>query len=146
MMPERFMESSCLKCHHDVVELKPSEKFPDAPAPKLVQGYTTIREYGCFGCHEINGYDGPKKRVGPDLRVEPSFYAAADQLLADPGLKDLAANAVALAKQVSVHPEDDAARRELQVLVANDALAAERAKPNEKSYKLKRDSHRWRVC
>ena len=32
MWPKRFAESGCLKCHHDVVELEPSEQFPDPPA------------------------------------------------------------------------------------------------------------------
>ena len=41
MTPERFIESNCLKCHHEVVELEPSERFPDPPAPKLVAGYET---------------------------------------------------------------------------------------------------------
>ena len=41
MNPKRFAESSCLKCHHDVVELEPSERFPDPPAPKLMDGYDT---------------------------------------------------------------------------------------------------------
>ena len=38
MTPERFIESNCLKCHHEVVELEPSERFPEPPAPKLVAG------------------------------------------------------------------------------------------------------------
>ena len=31
MNPQRFAESSCLKCHHEVVELEKSERFPDPP-------------------------------------------------------------------------------------------------------------------
>ena len=58
MFPKRFVESGCLKCHHDVVDLEPSTKYPDPPAPKLIAGYETIRRYGCFGCHEINGFAG----------------------------------------------------------------------------------------
>ncbi|MBW3596503.1 MAG: hypothetical protein KY475_04415 [Planctomycetes bacterium] len=81
MQPERFAESTCLKCHHDVTELEPSEKFPEPPAPKVVQGHDLIAAYGCFGCHEINGFDGPNRRIGPDLRLEPNYYAAAQQLL-----------------------------------------------------------------
>src|SRR6185295_17478278 len=54
MRPERFIESGCLKCHQDVAELEPSERFPEPPAPKLMSGYNIIRQYGCFGCHEIN--------------------------------------------------------------------------------------------
>src|SRR5690606_10649722 len=66
------------------VDLEPSERFPEPPAPKVVHGYNLIRKYGCYGCHEINGYDGPDKRIGPDLRLEPNFFAAAQQLKADP--------------------------------------------------------------
>lgn len=79
--PQRFLESGCLKCHHNVTELEPSERFPDPPAPKVVHGHDIIRKYGCFGCHEINGFDGPTKRVGPDMRLEPVFYAVAEELL-----------------------------------------------------------------
>src|SRR5258705_625247 len=67
MTPERFIESNCLKCHHEVVELEPSERFPEPPAPKLVKGYELVRQYGCYGCHEINGFDRPTKRLGPGL-------------------------------------------------------------------------------
>ncbi len=88
MTPDRFVESNCLKCHHEVVELEPSERFPDPPAPKLVAGYELVRLYGCYGCHEINGFDGPNKRIGPDLRVEPNYYDVAAQILQDPGLTD----------------------------------------------------------
>lgn len=71
MYPRRFAESACLKCHHQVVDLEPSERFPDPPAPKLLAGYRLIRTYGCFGCHEIDGYSSTGRRVAPDLRVEP---------------------------------------------------------------------------
>ena len=80
MYAKRFTESTCLKCHHEVVELEPSEKYPVAPAPKVVHGYQLIRKYGCFGCHEVNGFDGPTKRVGPDLRLEPNYFAVAQEL------------------------------------------------------------------
>jgi cbb3-type cytochrome oxidase cytochrome c subunit len=80
MHAKRFTESTCLKCHHEVVELEPSEKFPTPPAPKVVHGYELIRKYGCFGCHEVNGFDGPAKRVGPDLRLEPNYFAVAQEL------------------------------------------------------------------
>ena len=84
MYPQRFVESGCLKCHHEVTELEPSERFVEAPAPKVMAGYHLIRQNGCFGCHEINGFDGPDTRIGPDLRTEPMYYAAAQQLLHDP--------------------------------------------------------------
>jgi len=80
MYAKRFAESSCLKCHHEIVELEPSERFPEPPAPQLMAGYNIVRRFGCFGCHEIVGYDGPDKRVGPDLRLEPNYFAAGLQL------------------------------------------------------------------
>ncbi len=80
MYAKRFTESTCLKCHHEVVELESSEKFPVAPAPRVAHGYQLIRKYGCFGCHEVNGFDGPAKRVGPDLRLEPNYFAVAQEL------------------------------------------------------------------
>jgi hypothetical protein len=83
MNPRRFAESACLKCHHEVVELEASDKFPEAPAPKVTHGFHLIRKYGCYGCHEINGFDGPTKRVGPDLRSEPNYFAVAQQVAAD---------------------------------------------------------------
>jgi cytochrome c2 len=68
MLPTRFGESSCLQCHHQVTDL-----YGDgakAEAPTLLKGYNLIREFGCYGCHEINGYKGGR-RVGPDMRLEP---------------------------------------------------------------------------
>ncbi len=86
MMPKRFSESMCLKCHHNVVELLPSERFPEPPAPKLMQGYNLVREYGCFGCHEIKGYESLTRTIGPDMRLEPAYAPAALALYADPAL------------------------------------------------------------
>ena len=119
MFPKRFAESGCLKCHHEVVDLEASRKFPDAPAPKLVSGYETIRRYGCFGCHEINGYAGTQ-RIGPDLRLEPNYFAAAAQLKVDPGLAKLAPDAPALAEEVATYPDHDTPRRRLHELVLED--------------------------
>jgi len=82
MYPDRFVESSCLKCHHNVVDLKSSPRFPDPPAPKVMAGYELITRVGCFGCHEIAGFDGPRS-IGPDLRAEPMYYAAAAALALD---------------------------------------------------------------
>lgn len=137
MNPQRFAESSCLKCHHDVTELEASERFPEPPAPKLMKGYHLIRKYGCFGCHEINGFDSPTKRVGPDLRLEPNFFAAAQQLKAK--AKPLAetvasadetkqaqfAELVSLATQLASHPDDSGARRSLRQLLETDAASKE---------------------
>ncbi len=122
MTPERFIESNCLKCHHEVVELEPSERFPEPPAPKLVHGYQLVREFGCYGCHEINGFDGPTKRTGPDLRTEPNFGEVAAQVLTDQGLNG---DERAWAQTVVAHPDDSAARNRLaQSIRADAALAA----------------------
>ena len=86
MHPKRFNEAGCLKCHHNVVELGVNPKF-GATAPKLVEGYNLVRQFGCFGCHEINGYDGAKP-IGPDMRLEPSaeeMIKLANDPTANPG-------------------------------------------------------------
>jgi cbb3-type cytochrome oxidase cytochrome c subunit len=82
MMPNRFEESQCIKCHHNVIELGVHPKF-GASAPKVYEGYQLIRTYGCFGCHEINGYKGTQP-IGPDLRLEPQTAEEAAKIAADP--------------------------------------------------------------
>lgn len=138
MYPKRFAEASCLKCHHEVVELEASEKFPDPPAPTLVHGYNVIRKYGCYGCHEVNGYDGPVRRVGPDMRLEPGYFAVAqamqkylptavaaateagseqaDKLIA---LKALSADV----DHVVHHPEDNLVRTRVRTSIEEDAAS-----------------------
>ncbi len=121
MTPARFIESNCLKCHHEVVELKPSERFPEPPAPKLVHGYELVREFGCYGCHEIPGYDGPTKRVGPDMRVEPNFAEVAQQIQSDPGLNDQERE---LAQTLAARPSAVDVRNELLKSIRADAALA----------------------
>lgn len=136
MFPNRFAESTCLKCHHDVLSLEPSERFPEPPAPKLVEGFQIVQEYGCFGCHEINGYDGPNKRIGPDLRAEPNYSAAAAQLLIDKALTDEERK---LAQRLIHSPENRADRQLLAEMIKSDQLPTEPgAKPRllPASYKL----------
>ena len=82
MLPNPFVESTCLKCHHQVVELGVSSAH-GASAPKVFEGYELIKEYGCYGCHPINGYDGTKP-IGPDLRLEPQTEEEALAIAADP--------------------------------------------------------------
>lgn len=67
MHPLRFVESSCLKCHHQVTDLIGQDNRNEAP--KLMRGYNLIKENGCFGCHEIAGRKAGKQ-IGPDLRLE----------------------------------------------------------------------------
>ena len=96
MLPQRFVESRCLQCHHEVTDLEPSDRYPDPPAPKLLAGYHLIRENGCFGCHEIRGYDAAGRRVGPDMRLKPDAVSAVVDgppgvmLKVGPSLRDVA--------------------------------------------------------
>ncbi len=61
MLPKRFIESSCLKCHSEVT---------DVPQAKQLQaGYQRIVRYGCTGCHTIGG----EGSFGPDLSDEPAI-------------------------------------------------------------------------
>jgi len=65
MLPARFQESSCLKCHHQVTDVP--------QAAKLQKGYDRIVKFGCTGCHTIGGAGsfGPDltdaRKVGPNL-------------------------------------------------------------------------------
>ena len=136
MRPERFEESSCLKCHHQVVDLEPSEKFPEPPAPKLVEGYHLIRQYGCYGCHEINGWAGPDKRIGPDMRLNPNYHEVAATIAADPGLAGLGDSAVRWANEVKTSPDGRAARDRLREAILADATAGDDGKLQPRTHEL----------
>ena len=82
MYPNRLAEAACIKCHHNVVELGVNPTF-GASAPKVVEGYNLIRQYGCYGCHEINGYSAGVS-IGPDMRLEPQTDDEAARIAADP--------------------------------------------------------------
>lgn len=123
MSPNRFSESLCLKCHHDVTELKPSERFPEPPAPKLMAGFELIKDMGCYGCHEINGFDGPNRRIGPDLRTEPNYSAAAQALVAGGGLTE---EQTVKAHDLISDPSNATVRRQLAESLTNaDKLPGE---------------------
>ncbi len=73
MMPDRFIESGCLKCHTQITDIP--------QAAKLQAGYKRIAKFGCTGCHTIGGegsVGGPdlsdERQVGPNL----SHIAAKD--------------------------------------------------------------------
>jgi mono/diheme cytochrome c family protein len=78
MLPKRFVEAACLKCHHQVTDLMPKgeaveyrgTREAETPGAKVTRGYNLVRENGCFGCHEISGIKN-NRWVGPDLRLEP---------------------------------------------------------------------------
>ncbi len=118
MKPSRFVESNCLKCHHDKGSLVASERFPDPPAPKLVEGWSLVEKFGCFGCHEVNGFDGPDRRIGPDVRLEPNWSEVASQILLDKGLTE---EQQAWASSLVSSPDNSAARRQLMVALKKDS-------------------------
>ena len=120
MLPRRFVQSTCLKCHHAVTDLAPSRRFPDPPAEKLLAGYDLIRRNGCFGCHEINGFDAAGRPIGPDMRLEPAYAEAALDLLADPALNE---EQRVLARQVAQRPDDGTARQRLLDVLAQDGAS-----------------------
>jgi cytochrome c2 len=136
MLPQRFEESSCLKCHHQVVDLEPSERFPEPPAPKLVEGYHLIRQYGCYGCHEINGWAGPDKRIGPDMRLAPNYHEVAESLATDPGLTALGSTVQRWVEDVRSSPDGTQARDRLRDAIERDAAAGAEAKLSKRSHEL----------
>ena len=123
MYPQRFAEAACLKCHHEVTELGVTERFAEAPAPKLVEGHQLAQQYGCYACHEIHGYDGPDRRVGPDLRLEPNYFAAAAAVKADPNFAAIDTSVQGLADELIEEPENDASRHRLRAYLLADARA-----------------------
>ena len=82
MQPSRFAESTCIKCHHSVTELGVNPKF-GASAPKAFKGFQLIQKYGCYGCHEIQGYDAGVA-IGPDMRLEPQTPEEIERIKNDP--------------------------------------------------------------
>ena len=136
MLPERFEESSCLKCHHEVVDLEPSERFPEPPAPKVVAGYHLIRQYGCYGCHEIKGWSGPDQRVGPDLRLEPNYHEVAQAVSVDPGVKEMDATFNGWVNDVISSPDGNDARRSLREAIDADAVLGDDAKLSDRTHVL----------
>ena len=135
MLPQRFEQSSCLKCHHQVVDLEPSERFPEPPAPKLVEGYHLIRQYGCYGCHEINGWAGPDKRIGPDLRVAPNYHEVAAAIGDDPGIAELGSTVAKWVSDVRTSPDGREARERLRDAIERDATSGD-ARLSERSHQL----------
>jgi cytochrome c2 len=136
MLPQRFEESSCLKCHHQVVDLEPSQRYPEPPAPKLVEGYHLIRQYGCYGCHEINGWAGPDKRIGPDMRLAPNYHEVAEALLDDPGVKELGPTVSKWLVDVKSSPDGRDSRVRLREAIERDAGAGAEAKLSSRSHQL----------
>ena len=77
MQPKRLLQSGCIKCHHQVEELGVNPKY-GASAPTVYKGFRLIQQYGCFGCHPVNGFERGKS-IGPDMRLEPNYTESALQ-------------------------------------------------------------------
>ncbi len=58
MLPLNHVEASCAKCHTGAVEVP--------QAPQLNEGRRLAAEFGCFGCHKVEGVE--RWKVGPDLQ------------------------------------------------------------------------------
>jgi cytochrome c2 len=136
MLPQRFEQSSCLKCHHQVVDLEPSPRFPEPPAAKLVDGYHLIRQYGCYGCHEINGWSGPDQRIGPDLRLEPNFHEVAQAVLSDPGLGEMGPTFGQWVKNLVSSPDGNDDRQRLYEAIQADAGRGDESVLSERTHVL----------
>ena len=65
MFPQRFAESACLRLPPRRDRTGTQRALPRGPPPKVVHGYQLAQDYGCYGCHEINGYDGPDRTHRP---------------------------------------------------------------------------------
>lgn len=78
MLPKKFIEASCIKCHREVTDIP--------RAKKLQAGYRRIVKYGCTGCHTIGGPGsfGPdltdNRQVGPNLK-HLAYKASKDWVL-----------------------------------------------------------------
>ena len=59
MLKKKYTESSCLGCHRGV------EHVP--MAGKLNKGLRLMEQYGCYGCHKVEGFEH-KRKAGPGLR------------------------------------------------------------------------------
>jgi cytochrome c551/c552 len=49
----KYVEASCLKCHAGSIPVKES--------PNLALGMTIVEKGGCFGCHQIDGFESTPK-------------------------------------------------------------------------------------
>lgn len=58
MLPLQYTEGMCIKCHQGV------DRIPTAD--KLNKGRELVENYGCYGCHKIEGWQHHKK-PGPSL-------------------------------------------------------------------------------
>ena len=64
MLPTRYVEANCVKCHDEIADLATYNRQP--VAPKLNEGRLLFTTWGCANCHLVDDLaDTP--RAGPDL-------------------------------------------------------------------------------
>ncbi|MBI2870272.1 MAG: c-type cytochrome [Candidatus Omnitrophica bacterium] len=60
LLDGKFIETRCLQCHSGVTQLE--------GAPVVMKGRQLFEQYGCWGCHQIEGFKPLEEhRVGPKL-------------------------------------------------------------------------------
>ncbi len=69
LLKGELVQASCRRCHREQDEI--------SLAPVYTQGKTLFETMGCFGCHNVQGYEKAEK-VGPDLmrikaKVDPAW-------------------------------------------------------------------------
>lgn len=60
LLNDDFLEAGCNKCHKQEMKVE--------HAPRLTQAKRMIFDLGCYGCHEIAGYENARK-IGPPLNA-----------------------------------------------------------------------------
>jgi len=95
-----------------------------------------IRQYGCYGCHEINGWSGPETRVGPDLRLEPNYHEVAQAVLVDPGTKEMGETFGHWVDEVISSPDGSDARIRLFEAIEADASLGDEAVLSDRTHVL----------
>jgi cytochrome c553 len=58
MLPMKYVESACFKCHRDQAHANPEDRFiKEIPqAPLWNKGLDIVERSGCFGCHKLDGF------------------------------------------------------------------------------------------
>lgn len=75
MLPKKYSEASCAKCHPQVADVARHENRPLATTITL--GRQLFTQVGCINCHKVADLDD-SRRVGPDLshiaeKLKPEF-------------------------------------------------------------------------
>jgi cbb3-type cytochrome oxidase cytochrome c subunit len=69
MLPLQYITSTCAKCHPNQDRIEGADRYN--------QGRQLVEDYGCFGCHKMQGFEKYRK-IGPNLKriaekTDPAF-------------------------------------------------------------------------